>query len=159
MMLTDFTLPGIDGQPLPLGAFAGKVVLVVNVASQCGYTPQYGGLEALWQAYHARGFVVIGCPCNQFGHQEPGTEAAIVEFCQSKYDVSFPLSAKLEVNGSQADPLWKWMQTEKPGVLGSTAIKWNFTKFLIGRDGQVLERFAPATNPQALSGKIEQALG
>jgi glutathione peroxidase len=155
----DHVLPGINGTDLDLAALRGQVVLIVNVASQCGYTPQYEGLEALWQQYRDRGFTVIGCPCNQFGHQEPDAEAAIVSFCSTTYNVSFPLSAKLDVNGASAHPLWAWLQRERPGVFGTTAVKWNFTKFLIGRDGAVIDRFAPATTPASIAPRIEEALG
>jgi glutathione peroxidase len=157
--LQDFQLASIDGSPLSLQQYAGKVVLLVNVASQCGFTSQYTGLEKLWRSYRDRGFVIVGCPCDQFGHQEPGDEAEIARFCSLTYDVTFPMSAKLEVNGGDAHPLWKWMQTEKPGLLGTTGIKWNFTKFLIGRDGQVAKRFAPNDTPESLVGAIERALG
>ena len=156
--LRDFTLRAIDGAPLPMSRFDGSVVLLVNVASQCGFTPQYEGLERLWRTYRDRGLVVVGCPCNQFGSQEPADEGEIARFCSLTYDVTFPLSAKLEVNGPEADPLWKWAKTQEPGLLGTTAIKWNFTKFLIGRDGTVLERFAPTVTPDALAERVEQAL-
>ncbi|MEA9657260.1 glutathione peroxidase [Xanthomonas campestris] len=149
----------LDGQPQSLAEYAGKVVLVVNVASKCGFTPQYAGLQALWQRYRDRGLVVIGFPCDQFGHQEPGDAADIRQFCSLDYAVDFPLAAKVEVNGSGAHPLWQWLKHEKRGVLGSEAIKWNFTKFLIGRDGSVLERYAPTTKPEALAADIERALG
>nr|WVJ83222.1 glutathione peroxidase [Xanthomonas campestris pv. campestris] len=149
----------LDGQPQSLAEYAGKVVLVVNVASKCGFTPQYAGLQALWQRYRDRGLVVIGFPCDQFGHQEPGEAADIRQFCSLDYAVDFPLAAKVEVNGSGAHPLWQWLKHEKRGVLGSEAIKWNFTKFLIGRDGGVLERYAPTTKPEALAADIERALG
>jgi glutathione peroxidase len=154
----DFSLRSIDGEPLPMSRFAGQVVLLVNVASQCGFTPQYEGLERLWRTFRDRGLVVIGCPCDQFGAQEPGNEAEIAQFCSLNYDVTFPLTAKLEVNGDHADPLWQWMKAEEPGVLGTTAVKWNFTKFLIGRDGAVLERFAPTVTPDELVKPVEQAL-
>ncbi|WP_337172800.1 glutathione peroxidase [Gemmatimonas aurantiaca] len=156
--LHDFSLTGIDGQPWPLAQFDGQVVLLVNVASQCGFTPQYAGLEQLWRRYRDRGLVIIGCPCDQFGGQEPGDETEIAAFCSRTYDVTFPLSAKLEVNGDGGDPLWQWAKREEPGILGTTAIKWNFTKFLIGRDGNVIERFAPTVTPDELVGPIERAL-
>lgn len=156
--LRDFSLTRIDGQPWPLAQFDGQVVLLVNVASQCGFTPQYAGLEQLWRRYRDRGLVIIGCPCDQFGGQEPGGEAEIAAFCSRTYDVNFPLSAKLEVNGDGGDPLWQWVKREEPGILGTTAIKWNFTKFLIGRDGNVIERFAPTVTPDELVGPIERAL-
>ena len=157
--LSDFSLVSLDGAPLPLSAYQDRVVLVVNVASMCGFTPQYAGLEQLWRSFKARGLTVIGCPCDQFGHQEPGTEAEIGAFCSSRYDVTFPMSAKLEVNGDGADPLWRWMREAEPGVLGTTAVKWNFTKFLIGRDGQVIARYAPTTTPESIAKDIETALG
>jgi len=128
------------------------------VASQCGLTPQYAGLEQLWRTYRDQGFSVLGFPCNQFGAQEPGPEAEIATFCETRFDVTFPLFAKVEVNGDDAHPLWRWMRAEKPGLLGSEAIKWNFTKFLVGRDGRVLQRFAPTDAPDALAPAIEQAL-
>lgn len=156
--LREFSLTSLQGTPMPLGQYAGQVVLVVNVASMCGFTPQYAGLEQLWRQYRDRGLVIIGCPCDQFGHQEPGTEAQIAQFCSTTYDVTFPLSAKLEVNGAGADPFWQWMREAEPGVLGTTAIKWNFTKFLIGRDGQVKARYAPTATPESLIPDIEQAL-
>lgn len=157
--VSDFQLTAIDGSPMSLAQFAGKVVLVVNVASQCGFTPQYKGLEKLWRTHRDAGLVIVGCPCDQFGHQEPGDEADIAQFCSLTYDVTFPLSAKLEVNGPGAHPLWQWMQTEKPGLLGTTGIKWNFTKFLIGRDGAVAKRFAPNDTPEGIEAAIVRALG
>lgn len=154
----DFELPGIDGTPLPLSRWRGQVLLVVNTASRCGFTPQYEGLERLWRHYRDRGLVVIGCPCNQFGRQEPAGDAQIQGFCAMEYGVDFPLSAKLQVNGPGAHPLWKWLCASRAGVLGSAAIKWNFTKFLIGRDGRVIDRYAPITPPGELEGHIEHAL-
>ncbi|MFL3642125.1 glutathione peroxidase [Xanthomonas campestris] len=159
LTLSTYQFTDLDGQPQSLAEYAGKVVLVVNVASKCGFTPQYAGLQALWQRYRDRGLVVIGFPCDQFGHQEPGDAADIRQFCSLDYAVDFPLAAKVEVNGSGAHPLWQWLKHEKRGVLGSEAIKWNFTKFLIGRDGGVLERYAPTTKPEALAADIERALG
>lgn len=156
---TDFDLVSLDGASMPMSQHAGKVVLMVNVASMCGMTPQYAGLETLWRTYRERGLVVVGCPCDQFGHQEPGTEAEIAAFCSSRYDVSFPMSSKLDVNGDRAHPLWQWMREAEPGVLGTTAVKWNFTKFLVGRDGQVIARYAPTTAPTAIAADIEKALG
>ena len=155
----DFSATGIAGDPQSLSQYAGKVLLVVNVASQCGFTPQYAGLEQLWRRYRERGLVVLGFPCDQFGHQEPGDEAEIRNFCSLHYDVGFPMFAKVAVNGAEAHPLWRWLKREKGGVLGTEAIKWNFTKFLVGRDGQVLARYAPATAPEALAADIEAALG
>lgn len=156
--LQDFSLDRIDGRVWPLADLAGQVVLIVNVASECGFTPQYAGLEELWRRYRDRGLVVIGCPCNQFGGQEPGAESEIVEYCSRTYDVTFPMTSKLDVNGDRADPLWQWLKQEKPGLLGTTAVKWNFTKFLVGRDGRVLERFASTVTPEELEGSIERAL-
>lgn len=155
----DFNATALDGDALPLDAWRGQPLLIVNVASKCGFTPQYEGLEQLWHDYGPRGLVVLGFPCDQFGHQEPGDAAAIREFCSLNYGVSFPLSAKVDVNGDGAHPLWRWLKSRKGGVLGIDAIKWNFTKFLVGRDGQVIERYAPTTKPGQLRGDIERALG
>jgi glutathione peroxidase len=155
----DFTATDIDGRPRRLDEFRGQALLVVNVASQCGFTPQYTGLEQLWRDYRGRGFVVLGFPCDQFGHQEPGDEAEIREFCSLRYDVTFPMFAKVDVNGNDAHPLWVWLKHEKAGVLGTEAIKWNFTKFLVGRDGQVIRRYAPNDEPASLAADIEAALG
>ena len=154
----DFEVLALDGTPLPLSQWRGKVLLVVNVASKCGFTPQYAGLEALWRAYGPRGLVVLGFPCDQLGHQEPGDAEEIRTFCTLHYDVTFPLAAKVEVNGKGAHPLWIWLKRQKGGVLGIDAIKWNFTKFLIGRDGQVLQRHAPTDRPESLARDIEAAL-
>jgi glutathione peroxidase len=151
--LADFTLPLLDGTPQPLTAYAGKLVLVVNTASQCGKTPQYGGLEALWRRYGPQGLVVLGMPCNQFGGQEPGTAQDIASFCEINFGVSFPLFARLEVNGPGEHPLYTWLKASFPGD-----IEWNFAKFLIGRDGQVAARFHPDTLPEALVPAIEQHL-
>lgn len=160
-MTTAFDFPFVDlsGQPQALAQYQGKVLLVVNVASKCGFTPQYEGLEALWREFGPRGLVVIGFPCDQFGHQEPGDAAQIGEFCSLTYGVSFPMSDKVEVNGDGADPLWQWLKREKAGVLGTRGIKWNFSKFLVGREGQVLGRYAPTDTPASLRGDIEAALG
>jgi glutathione peroxidase len=155
----EFDAVGIDGTPQPLSQYAGKVLLVVNVASKCGFTPQYEGLEALWRQYRDRGLVVLGFPCDQFGHQEPGDEAEIRNFCSLNYEVDFPLFAKVEVNGAGAHPLWRWLKGERPGVLGTEAIKWNFTKFLVGRDGRVIRRYASTDKPEAIATDIEAALG
>src|SRR5262249_52503870 len=133
-------------------------MLIVNTASECGFTPQFDGLEKLWQAYRDRGLVVMGFPSNQFGGQDPGTNDEIATFCQRNYGVSFPMMAKVEVNGGNAHPLWKWLTSEKPGLLGTQAIKWNFTKFLVGRDGRVLKRYAPTDTPESLKKDIEAAL-
>ncbi len=155
----DFTARDIDGVEQPLAQYAGKVLLVVNVASKCGFTPQYAGLEKLWRDYRDRGLVVLGFPCDQFGHQEPGDEAEIRNFCSLNYDVSFPMFAKVDVNGAAAHPLWRWLKEEKGGFLGIGAIKWNFSKFLIGRDGKVIARYAPTDTPESLAKDIEKALG
>src|SRR5579863_7062321 len=138
----DFQAETLDGKPAPLSDYAGKLLLIVNTASKCGFTPQYQGLEALHRKYAARGFEVLGFPCNQFGHQEPGDAAEIASFCSLTYDVSFPMMKKIEVNGPKADPLYVWLKKEKSGLLGG-GIKWNFTKFLIDREGRVADRFAP----------------
>ena len=158
MQLSDFSAKMIDGSDQPLSAYAGRVVLVVNVASQCGFTPQYEGLEALWSTYQDRGLVVLGFPCNQFGRQEPGDSAQIKQFCSLNFGVSFPMFTKVDVNGTQAHPLWRWLKNEKRGLLGWSTIKWNFTKFLIGKDGKVIARYAPRTKPDAIAADIEKAL-
>jgi glutathione peroxidase len=155
--LTDFSATAIDGQEIDLSTYAGQVVLVVNTASQCGFTPQYQGLQGLQEQYADRGFAVLGFPCDQFGNQEPGDEAQIADFCERNYGVSFPMFSKIEVNGDGAHPLFRWLREEKGGVLGS-AIKWNFTKFLVGRDGQVFRRYPPTTKPEKLTDDIEKAL-
>ncbi len=147
-----------DGSFKSLADYEGQVVLVVNVASRCGFTPQYKGLEAIYKKYRDRGFVVVAFPCNQFGAQEPGSDDEIQNFCKLTYDVDFPVMAKIDVNGEQADPLYKWMKNSAPGFLGIEAIKWNFTKFLISRGGDVIERFAPQTGPEAIEPAIEKAL-
>ena len=149
------TLEGVDQK---LGSFAGQVLLIVNVASRCGFTEQYTGLEALHRRYREAGLAVLGFPCDQFGHQEPGDAAEIREFCTLNYQVSFPLFAKIEVNGAAAHPLYMFLKTARPGLLGSEAIKWNFTKFLVGRDGAVLRRYAPADKPESLAADIEASL-
>ena len=153
----DFSATDIQGNEQSLEAYRGQVLLVVNVASQCGFTPQYAGLEALYRDYHAAGLTVLGFPCDQFGHQEPGDEAAIQSFCTTEYGVTFPMFAKIEVNGANAHPLYRWLKGEKPGVLGTEGIKWNFTKFLVGRDGQVIKRYAPTDKPASLKDDILQA--
>jgi glutathione peroxidase len=155
--LADFHATTIDGKDQDLGSYLGDVVLVVNVASQCGLTPQYEGLQRLYDTYGDRGFVVLGFPCDQFGHQEPGTESEIAGFCQRNYGVTFPMFAKIEVNGDDTHPLYRWLKEEKGGLLGG-AIKWNFTKFLLGRDGSVLDRFSPQKEPADLAEDIEKAL-
>ena len=156
--LAAIPLTRIDGSADTLANHAGKVLLVVNVASKCGLTPQYEGLEALYQKYRARGLVVMAFPCNQFGGQEPGDAAEIATFCATTYNVTFPVLAKVDVNGPKADPLFAYLTRAKRGILGSAAIKWNFTKFLVGRDGRVIARFAPADRPQMLEADIEKAL-
>jgi glutathione peroxidase len=157
--LYDYAARSIEGEERPLSAYRGQVLLVVNVASQCGFTPQYAGLEALYRKYRDRGFGVLGFPCNQFGHQEPGDAAQIQSFCTLTYQVSFPLFAKIDVNGTDAHPLYRYLKQERPGLLGLTGIKWNFTKFLISRDGEPLHRYAPADKPESLEHDIEAALG
>ena len=156
--LADFsaTLPG--GQEESLASRLGKVVLVVNTASKCGFTPQYTGLEALWTRYKDRGFEVIGFPCNQFGHQEPGNADEIAQFCSVNFGVTFPLMAKVEVNGDGASPLWQWLKGQARGFLGTRRVKWNFTKFLIGRDGKVVRRFGPTVTPEKIAAEIEKLL-
>ncbi|WP_119289333.1 glutathione peroxidase [Azohydromonas sediminis] len=154
----DFEAVSIDGQRADFASQRGKVLLIVNTASQCGFTPQFAGLEALWQRYRDRGLVVVGFPCNQFGGQDPGSNAEIGAFCQKNYGVSFPMMAKVEVNGANAHPLWKWLKAQAPGLLGSEAIKWNFTKFLVGRDGRVIKRYAPTDSPESIAKDIEAAL-
>ena len=155
----DIKLVTIDGEPKTLADFTGRALLVVNVTSKCGFTPQYRGLEALHQRFCARGFCVLGFPCDQFGHQEPGDEPGIKAFCEASYAVSFPMFAKIEVNGPAMHPLFAALKRAAPGLLGSQAIKWNFTKFLVGRDGEVRRRFAPLTAPAWLASDIEAALG
>jgi glutathione peroxidase len=155
--LKDFSATAIDGQDIDLSAYDGKVVLVVNTASKCGLTPQFEGLQQLHTQYEGQGFTVLGFPCDQFANQEPGTEDEIAEFCQSNYGVSFQMFSKIDVNGDQAHPLFKWLREQKSGVMGNK-IKWNFSKFLIGRDGEVLDRYAPTTAPEKLTEDIEKAL-
>jgi glutathione peroxidase len=155
--LQDFSATSIDGQDVDLSAYAGQVVLVVNTASQCGFTPQYAGLQRLHEQYGEQGFTVLGFPCDQFGNQEPGDDAEISDFCERNFGVTFPLFSKIEVNGDGAHPLYKWLREQKGGVLGNT-IKWNFTKYLIGRDGQVIDRYAPTTKPEKITDDIEKAL-
>ena len=156
--LYDFDAVSIAGQPANFSAQRGKVFVIVNTASKCGFTPQFAGLEKLAADYKDRGLVVVGFPCNQFGHQDPGANAEIESFCQLNYGVTFPMMAKVDVNGAGADPLWKWLKSEKPGVLGTEIIKWNFTKFLVGKDGQVVRRYAPSDAPDKLRADIEAAL-
>ncbi|SFF61880.1 glutathione peroxidase [Fontimonas thermophila] len=154
----DFEAKTIDGQMQKLDAYKGKVLLIVNVASKCGFTPQYKGLEALWRKYKDKGLVILGFPCDQFGHQEPGDENEIKNFCSLNYDVTFPLYAKIEVNGANAHPLYKHLKAEAPGVLGSEAIKWNFTKFLVGRDGKVVKRYGSMDTPEKIEADIARLL-
>ena len=154
----DFEALSITGKKVALKKYQGKPLLIVNTASACGFTPQFAGLEALHETYGKKGLVVLGFPCNQFGAQDSGSNAEIAEFCQLNYGVSFPMMAKVNVNGGDAHPLYQWMAAEAPGLLGSKAIKWNFTKFLIGRDGQVLKRYAPTDTPESLAADIEAVL-
>ncbi len=156
--LNDFSAKTLSGEETPLKDFQGKVVLVVNTASKCGFTPQYKGLEALYQKYKERGLEILGFPCNQFGKQEPGDSDEISSFCELNYGVSFPLFAKIEVNGENAHPLFRHLKSSAPGVFGTESIKWNFTKFLVGRDGQVVKRFAPKDKPESLESAIEALL-
>jgi len=154
----DFEALNINGEPVRLSQFKGQALLIVNTASACGFTPQFAGLEALHKTYGARGLVVLGFPCNQFGAQDAGSNESIAEFCQLNYGVSFPMMAKVEVNGAHAHPLYQWLCAEAPGLLGSKSIKWNFTKFLVGKNGQVLKRYAPTDTPASLIKDIEAAL-
>ncbi len=157
-VLQDFSATTLSGAPQTLDDYAGKVVLVVNTASQCGYTSQYDGLEQLWQDHREQGLVVLGFPCNQFGEQEPGDNDEIGEFCRVNHGVSFPLFDKVEVNGPDAHPLYQWLTSEARGAFGTSKVKWNFTKFLVGRDGRVIKRFGSSTQPVKLTGAIEKAL-
>jgi len=154
----DFQAVSIQGQPADLASQRGKVLLIVNTASACGFTPQFKGLEQLWKDYAEQGLVVVGFPSNEFGGQDPGSNEEISSFCELNYGVSFPMMAKVQVNGAEAHPLWQWLKGEAPGILGTQGIKWNFTKFLVGRDGQVIKRYAPNDEPQKLRGDIEAAL-
>ena len=154
----DFEVARIDGQVVPLAGYRGQVLLIVNTASACGFTPQFAGLQSLHATYADRGLAVLGFPCNQFGQQDPGSNTEIAGFCQRNYGVSFPMMAKVDVNGAQADPLFQWLTAEAPGLLGTEAIKWNFTKFLLGRDGRVLKRYAPTDTPDGMTADIESAL-
>ena len=154
----DFEARAIDGRPVPLANYKGRVLLIVNTASACGFTPQFAGLEQLHQVYGLKGLVVLGFPCNQFGRQDPGSNSEISQFCQLNYGVSFPMMEKIDVKGPAASPLYQWLCQEAPGILGSKSIKWNFTKFLVGKDGAVIKRYAPQDAPSALKGDIEQAL-
>ena len=154
----DFEAATITGQPVRLSDFRGQVLLIVNTASKCGFTPQFEGLEQLWKDLGGKGLTVIGFPSNQFGAQDPGANSEIAEFCQLNYGVSFPMMAKVDVNGAEAHPLWQWLKSEKRGLLGTEMVKWNFTKFLVGKDGQVLGRYAPTDTPAQLRADIEKAL-
>ena len=154
----DFEALSITGETASLASQRGKVLLIVNTASACGFTPQFGGLEKLWQDLRDQGLVIVGFPSNEFGGQDPGSNEQIASFCQLNYGVSFPMMAKVKVNGSEAHPLWQWLKAEAPGVLGTEGIKWNFTKFLVGRDGRVKKRYAPNDAPEKLRADIEKAL-
>jgi len=156
--IRDISVTDITGQTVPLDRYRGHVLLIVNVASQCGYTPQYRGLEALWRRHRDSGLVVLGFPCNQFGGQEPGSEPEIAEFCSLTYDVTFPMFARIDVNGPGAHPLYQFLKSQKKGLLGTAAIKWNFTKFLVDRDGQVVARFGPGDTPESIEADIEAAI-
>ncbi len=158
MSLYDIDLVTIDGTPQKMEVYRGKTVLIVNVASQCGYTPQYAGLQALYETFKERGLMVLGFPCNQFGQQEPGGEAEIEQFCTRNFHVTFPMFAKIDVNGANAHPLYQYLKSEKPGILGTEAIKWNFTKFLVGSDGTVLKRYAPSEKPEMIQADLATQL-
>ena len=154
----DYSAKTLDGKDVPLAEYRGQVLLIVNTASKCGFTPQYAGLEALYEKLHPKGLTVLGFPCNQFGQQEPGSESEIGAFCMKNYGVSFPMFAKVDVNGEAAHPLWRFLKAAKRGILGSPAIKWNFTKFLIDRKGDVVARYAPLTKPETLEAPIAKLL-
>ena len=154
----DFEALSITGHPAQLASQRGKVLLIVNTASACGFTPQFAGLEKLWADYRERGLVIVGFPSNEFGGQDPGSNDDIASFCQVNYGVSFPMMAKVKVNGADAHPLWQWLKAQAPGLLGTEGVKWNFTKFLVGKDGQVLKRYAPNDTPESLRKDIERAL-
>ena len=154
----EFSANTIQGKAVKLNQYKGKAMLIVNTASACGFTPQFGGLEALHKSYGGKGLVVLGFPCNQFGAQDSGSNGEIAEFCQLNYGVSFPMMEKIDVNGSGAHPLYQWLSAEEPGLLGSKAIKWNFTKFLVGKDGSVIKRYAPTDTPEGMGKDIEAAL-
>jgi glutathione peroxidase len=158
MSLYDIDLVTIDGKPQNMDVYRGKTLLIVNVASQCGFTPQYAGLQALYDKFRDRGVVVLGFPCDQFGHQEPGGEAEIEQFCTRNFGVTFPMFTKIEVNGPNAHPLYTYLKSKKPGILGTEAIKWNFTKFLVDSDGTVVKRYAPSDNPEAIEADLEARL-
>ena len=154
----DFEALSIEGKPAHLSTQRGKVILIVNTASACGFTPQFAGLETLWKTYRDKGLVVVGFPSNEFGAQDPGNNDEIASFCELNYGVSFPMMSKVQVNGGNAHPLWKWLSAEAPGLMGTEAIKWNFTKFLIGKDGRVLKRYAPNITPESITKDVETAL-
>jgi glutathione peroxidase len=158
MSIYDIDVMTIEGRPQKMDAYRGKALLVVNVASKCGFTPQYTGLQAIYERYKEKGFTVLGFPCDQFGHQEPGDEAEIQSFCSTNYKVTFPLFAKIDVNGSDAHPLYKLLKSEKKGLLGSESIKWNFTKFLVGADGSILKRYAPQDTPEKIGEDLASIL-
>jgi len=158
MSLYDFEAQSIDKQPVALSRYKGQVMLIVNTASACGFTPQFAGLEKLHKTYGEQGLAVVGFPCNQFASQDPGDEAQIANFCQKNYGVSFQMMSKVKVNGDEAHPLYQWLTAEAPGILGSKGIKWNFTKFLVGRDGRVIKRYAPQDAPEKIAKDIEAAL-
>ena len=158
MTVYDYQANSLDGKAVDLSAYRGKVLLIVNTASECGFTPQYAGLQKLFDTYAARGLTVLGFPCNQFGKQEPGDASAIGDFCQKNYGVTFPMFDKIDVNGANAHPLFRYLTEEAPGLLGLEGIKWNFTKFLIGRDGSVVKRYAPLTKPESITEDIEKQL-
>lgn len=158
MKLGDFSAKTIQGTDISLSEYSGKVVLIVNVASLCGFTPQYAGLQALYEKYRDRGFTILGFPCNQFGKQEPEEDSAIASFCEARFHIRFPLFSKVDVNGANAHPFFQWLKQEAPGILGTQAIKWNFTKFLVNRDGEVVDRFAPNDSPESIAPKIEALL-
>jgi len=153
-----FEAESIAGKPAHFASQRGKVLLIVNTASKCGFTPQFAGLEKLWETYRDRGLVIVGFPSNQFGAQDPGSNDEIASFCELNYGVTFPMMGKVDVNGEKAPPLWKWLTAEAPGILGTKTIKWNFTKFLVGKDGKVIKRFAPNDTPESMKGDIEAAL-
>jgi glutathione peroxidase len=154
----DFDGESITGKPAHFSSQKGKVLLIVNTASKCGFTPQFAGLEKLWETYRDRGLVIVGFPSNQFGAQDPGSNDEIASFCELNYGVTFPMMGKVDVNGDKAPPLWKWLTAEAPGILGTKTIKWNFTKFLVGKDGKVIKRFAPNDTHESMKGDIEAAL-
>jgi glutathione peroxidase len=154
----EFKVKNVKHEQFDMSSLKGKVTLIVNVASKCGFTPQYTGLESLYKKYSDKGFTILAFPCNQFGAQEPGTEAEIQQFCSLNYEVTFPVMAKINVNGDQSEPLYNYLKSSAPGILGTEAIKWNFTKFLIGKDGKVIARYAPQTKPEEIASDIEKAL-